>query len=86
MSTCPHSVHTAPRQVLWDQPPVSFCREGCNQTFLFCPNCREANRPLARYCRRCAEDVSFDKCESAYEQDFWFEHSENEKYAYSLAG
>jgi hypothetical protein len=39
--------------------PIGFDREGCGRTFFVCPHCKEANRPLSRYCRQCGEMVSF---------------------------
>ena len=47
MSTCPHPAHAAPKQVVWDYLPISFCRDGCNQAFFLWANDLMANGPHA---------------------------------------
>lgn len=67
MSTCPHTAHREQLEVQAGYLPIASCREGCGRTFFFCANCQEANRPLARYCRRCSEPVSFVEVQSQQE-------------------
>src|SRR5436305_2272170 len=86
MSTCPHMTHPKPKPVLWDDLPISFCRDGCARTFSLCPHCgQEANHPLARYCRRCGMPVSFDKLARDYESGFYLNNVLGDNYHYSLS-
>ena len=64
MANCPYPTHQGIGPDIADEFPISFCKESCLRTFFRCPNCREANRPLALFCRRCSEPVSFDKVEA----------------------
>lgn len=64
MANCPYPIHQGIGPEIADKLPISFCKESCLRTFFRCPNCREANRPLAHFCRRCSEPVSFDKVEA----------------------
>ncbi len=59
MTSCPYPVHQSRLNVPPGYLPISSCREGCGRTLFFCEQCQEANRPLARYCRRCSNPVSF---------------------------
>jgi hypothetical protein len=50
-----------------DELPISFCKENCSRTFFRCPRCGEANRPLARFCRRCSKAISFERVELGFD-------------------
>jgi hypothetical protein len=69
MTTCPFPSHTKPHPLRWDSLIVASCREGCGRTLFSCPNCKEANRPLSRYCRQCGEAVSFVETQALQERD-----------------
>jgi hypothetical protein len=84
LATCPHISHNAPKDVTWEQSSVSFCRDGCQRTFFFCANCGQANRPLARYCRSCAKDLSFIAGELECEKRYSFDVG-GEQYSYDLS-
>lgn len=86
MSTCPYPppAHVEPKPLRSDAVPTLSCREGCQRTLFFCPYCRQANRPLARYCRDCGKPVSFEDSEGPSERQFSIDNFSEQKYTYSL--
>ncbi|HJQ70915.1 MAG TPA: hypothetical protein VKA70_18210 [Blastocatellia bacterium] len=65
---------------------LSFCRDGCSRTLFFCENCRlQSNHPLARYCRRCGEPISFENIESRFENGFYLDDPDGTRYSYKLS-
>jgi hypothetical protein len=70
MANCPYPTHQGMGPAIADELPISFCKENCSRTFFRCPRCGEANRPLARFCRRCSDAISFERVELDYDAPF----------------
>lgn len=70
MANCPYPTHQGMGPAIADELPISFCKENCSRTFFRCPRCGEANRLLARFCRRCSEAISFERVELDHDVPF----------------
>jgi hypothetical protein len=69
MVSCPYPTHERRIEVIREQLPIGFCRQGCGRTFFFCPDCMEANRPPAQFCRQCGASLSFERAEAQQGND-----------------
>lgn len=64
MTSCPNTTHQGNASLTLGPLMIDYCREGCSRTFFVCERCREANRPLARFCRACGEPILYDRLET----------------------
>jgi len=73
MPSCPHATHQSLKQIESSTvESISFCRDSCLRTFFFCQKCGEANRPLARFCRRCGDPIDYAGAEILLERSTAF--------------
>lgn len=89
MPTYPHTNHgDSAKELSEARPPISFCREKCSRTFFFRPDpqCAEANRPLARNCRRCDNRERAEVQPTSRISDYpdWFPQNIGKQTAFSL--